>query len=157
MSLYLTTRLKSKKFTVDQDAGESSDGMVKTETFSGLDFDKQFALKFNDQVKEEIFGKVVVNHKDNTGNHKFIVDFLLQKVRITFTHFLKGNFILNMINLHGVLWLGAGGHGLPFFSKLSDFWKFCNVSSENFWTFAVDIDKCFSFIRKSLSLPPPLL
>ena len=85
----MTTRLKSKKFTVDQDAGESADGMVKTEKFSGLEFDKQFALKFNDQVKEEIFGKVVVNRKDNTDKDEFIVDFLLQKVRIHFTYCLK--------------------------------------------------------------------
>lgn len=73
-------RLKSKIFIADEEVGESIGGLVKKETFNGLDFDKQFALKFIDPFKEGGFGKVVVSREENTGDNKVVVDFLLQKV-----------------------------------------------------------------------------
>ena len=63
--------------------------MTKTEKFCGLEFDKQFALKFIEPVKEGIFGMVIVKQKENTNQDTLIVELLLQKVWLKFQELIS--------------------------------------------------------------------
>lgn len=75
-------RLKSKKFTADQDVVGSENGLIKMERFNGLEFDKQFALKFNEAFKDGIFGTVIITMKESGADAKLLTEFLLQKVNL---------------------------------------------------------------------------
>ena len=49
----------------------------------------QFGLRFHDQFKEGIFGKVTVSRREGDGTSKDVAEFLLQKVGIFFICFIK--------------------------------------------------------------------
>ncbi|XP_065065525.1 uncharacterized protein LOC135691567 isoform X2 [Rhopilema esculentum] len=72
-------QLRSSLFKADEDVGESENGLEKIEVFNGYDFDKQFALRFNEYFKEGIFGKVNISTKASDDVKKEVVEFVLQK------------------------------------------------------------------------------
>lgn len=77
------SRLKSTLFSSDDEVhGESEERLSKSETFNGREFGLQFGLRFHDQFKEGIFGKVAVSRSEGDGTSKDVAEFLLQKVTI---------------------------------------------------------------------------
>ena len=73
----------------DKVHGEAEEKLSKSETFNGREFGMQFGLRFHDQFKEGIFGKVTVSRREGNGTSKDVAEFLLQKVGILFICFTK--------------------------------------------------------------------
>eukprot|EP00794_Sanderia_malayensis_P008753 gene8753-9688_t len=75
----ITLNLKSSLFVADNIAGETEEGMQKTENFNGNSFDKQFNLRFLEPFHGGPFGKVFVRGKDQHQNISDVFDFNLEK------------------------------------------------------------------------------
>ena len=90
------SRLRSSLFKADEDVGEAENGLEKIESFNGYDFDKQFALRFNEYFKEGIFGKVNISTKASDDVKKEVVEFVLQKVSATDEAFILESTSKNM-------------------------------------------------------------
>ena len=88
-------------FRADTNAGESED-LIKKEYFTGHDFEKQFALIFNDRVPDYgLFGQIAVSRKNDENDlMQELFSFNLVKVCGRFIHkFLLAAFQTSAVSI----------------------------------------------------------